>query len=215
MAVLVRPAGRDDVAQIHRMIVELATFEREPDAVRTTVADLDAAMFGERPQIFCHVAQDRAPQPDRSAPGGSPPDGSAPQGSAPLVGFALWYVTFSTWTGKHGIWLEDLYVRPEHRAGGVGRRLVAALARIGLARGYARIDWWVLDWNSAAHQFYRRLGARSQDDWTVWRLDDTGIAQLAATSADPAQMAESRSIGRDSPRSPWPARGKRGDDDLA
>ena len=193
----VRAARRADVAQVHGMVRELAEFEREPEAVQARVQDLDDALFGSHPQVFCHVAEPQA------------------GGGVPLAGFALWYVTFSTWTGQHGIWLEDLYVRPEHRAGGVGRDLLTALARIGTDRGYTRMEWWVLDWNSTAHRFYRRIGARPQGDWTVWRLDDTAIADLATAPSDRVQMAESGGTGREAPRPPRPARGTPGDDDMA
>jgi GNAT superfamily N-acetyltransferase len=192
----VRPARRQDVGQVHRLIHELAEFEREPDAVQARVEDLDAALFGPHPQVFCHIAEHT---------GG---------GTAP-AGFALWYVTFSTWTGRHGIWLEDLYVRPEYRGSGVGRSLLGALALLGAERGYTRLEWWVLDWNEQAHRFYRRIGARPQDEWTVWRLDDTGIADLATAPPGRVRMAESGATGRDASRTPRPSKGTPGDDDMA
>ena len=95
-----------------------------------------------------------------------------------IAGMALWYITFSTWRGRHGIWLEDLFVSPRYRRFGLGRALLAELGRICQARGYPRLEWWVLDWNSPAQEFYRTLGAAPQDAWTVWRLDGTALAEL-------------------------------------
>ena len=208
MTARVRPARREDVPQIHRLVVELATFEREPDAVRASVPDMQVALFGEHPLAFCLVAE-----AELAAGSGVSPD-AEPDASATLAGFALWYVTYSTWTGKHGIWLEDLYVRPEHRAGGVGRALLGELAAIGVARGYTRLEWSVLDWNVEAQQFYRRLGAHPQDDWTVWRLDDTRGGRLSAAAAAAGRVAESGGPARDQTPSPRPARGTCGDDDV-
>lgn len=154
---LIRPARPDDVADILRLIIELAVYEKEPDAVKTSEADLLAALFGENPQVFAHVAEH---------------DGQ-------VIGFALWYITFSTWTGQHGIWLEDLYVSPDHRGSGLGKALLAELASICVARGYTRLEWWVLDWNSPAIGFYDALGAHSMDEWTVRRLDGAALTDLA------------------------------------
>ena len=152
----IRAADPGDVADILRLIIELAVYEKEPDAVQTSETDLHEALFGDNPQVFAHVAvlDNR------------------------VIGFALWYVTFSTWTGKHGIWLEDLYVSPEQRGGGVGKALLTELARICLQRGYTRLEWWVLDWNSPAIGFYDSLDAHSMDEWTVRRLDGDALTQL-------------------------------------
>ena len=155
-AAVIRPSRPDDVAAILRLIIELAVYEQEPDAVLATEADLQAALFGPHPQVFAHVAEI---------------DGE-------VIGFALWYVNFSTWTGQHGIWLEDLYVSPSHRGGGLGKALLAELARICVERGYTRLEWWVLDWNSPAIGFYDALGAHSMDEWTVRRLDGDDLARL-------------------------------------
>jgi GNAT superfamily N-acetyltransferase len=156
----IRPAVPRDVADILRLIIELAVYEKEPEAVQTSEADLHRALFGENPQVFAHVAEH---------------DGE-------VIGFALWYVNFSTWTGKHGIWLEDLYVTPESRGAGVGKALLAELARICVERGYTRLEWWVLDWNSPAIGFYDSLAAHSMDEWTVRRLDGEALANLAGLS---------------------------------
>ncbi len=155
---VIRPARPSDVADILRLVRELATYERAPGEVRAVEADFTVALFGPDPQVYCHVVE----QDDR------------------LVGFAVWYVTFSTWLGRHGIWLEDLFVTPAARGRGLGRDLLSALAGICIERGYHRLEWWVLDWNEPAQQFYRSVGARAQDGWTVWRLDLAGVQRLAS-----------------------------------
>jgi GNAT superfamily N-acetyltransferase len=156
----VRAARPEDVPAIHALIVELAVYEREPDAVEATADSLRAALFNQHPRVHCHVAE---------ADG---PDG--PQ----IAGLAIWYITFSTWRGRHGIWLEDLYVSPGFRRLGLARALLGQLAQICLERGYPRLEWWVLDWNEQAHTFYRSIGATAQDEWTVWRVDDDALAGL-------------------------------------
>ncbi|HVT21741.1 MAG TPA: GNAT family N-acetyltransferase [Mycobacteriales bacterium] len=149
----IRPAREDDVPVIVSLIRELADYEREPDAVEATDADIRTALFGPSPKAFCHVAES----------GGD------------VVGFALWFLNFSTWTGRHGIYLEDLFVRPAARGTGLGRALLMTLVGIARERGYGRVEWSVLDWNTPAIDFYRSLGARPMDDWTVWRLDGDAL----------------------------------------
>lgn len=158
-ACAIRLAEPDDVADILRLIIELAVYQKESDAVQTSEADLHRALFGENPQVVAHVAKH---------------DGQ-------VIGFALWYVTFSTWTGRHGIWLEDLYVSADHRGTGLGKALLAELARICVEREYPRLEWWVLDWNSPAIGFYDSLGAHSMDEWTVRRLDGSALQTLASS----------------------------------
>lgn len=106
---------------------------------------------------------------------------SDPAGAAayPLAGFALWFLNFSTWTGTHGIYLEDLFVRPELRGQGHGRALLQTLARLCVERGYQRLEWWVLDWNEPALRFYRSTGACPMDEWTVHRLTGDALRALA------------------------------------
>jgi GNAT superfamily N-acetyltransferase len=157
---LVRPAVAEDVPGVLGLIRELAVYEREPDAVRTTEPQLHEALFGPSPAAWCHVAVD---------------------GTGQVVGFALWHLTFSTWRGRPGIWLEDLFVRPEARGSGMGKALLQELARICVARGYPRLAWWVLDWNEPSIGFYRALGAVPQDEWTTFRLDDEALVRLATT----------------------------------
>lgn len=147
---MIREATPADVPVIASLIRELAEYEREPDAAVATEADLRAALFGESPNVFCHIAE---------------LDGEP-------VGFALWFLNFSTWVGKHGIYLEDLFVRPQARGTGLGKALLTTLIDIARERGYGRVEWAVLNWNEVAQGFYRSLGARPMDDWTVWRLGD-------------------------------------------
>jgi GNAT superfamily N-acetyltransferase len=155
---VIRTAGPADVPVLLELVHELAAYEKEPDAVEATEEMLASALFGEHPVASCHVAEQ---------------DGA-------VVGFALWYVTFSTWQGRPGLWLEDLFVRPAARGSGLGRDLLRALARVCVQRGYGRFEWWVLDWNVDAQGFYRSLGARPEDEWTVWRVDGPELAALAA-----------------------------------
>lgn len=159
----VRPAELRDVVEIHAMVRELADYEHELDKVEATVEDFQTALFGEDPQLFALVAEQ---------------DGAT-------VGVALWFVSFSTWTGKHGLYLEDLYVRPGTRGQGHGKALLIELARICVQRRYGRMDWAVLDWNQPAIDFYTSIGAVSQDDWTGNRLAGAALAALAATGLDP------------------------------
>ncbi|MEW1907778.1 GNAT family N-acetyltransferase [Kitasatospora sp. NPDC085895] len=157
---MIRTAEAADVPVIHAMIRELAEYERAVDEARATPEQLHDALFGEHPAVFGLIAEDDAGEP---------------------VGFALWFRNFSTWRGTHGIYLEDLYVRPSARGGGHGRALLAELARICTARGYARLEWSVLDWNEPSIGFYKSLGAVPMDEWTVFRLTDGALAELGGT----------------------------------
>jgi GNAT superfamily N-acetyltransferase len=155
---LIRPATVDDVPLVVSLVRELATYEREPESVTATEDDYRESLFGPNPRAWCLLAEDDTGE---------------------VVGFAVYFVNFSTWVGRHGIYLEDLFVRPTARGAGHGRALLAELARIAVDRGYRRIDWWVLDWNETAHGFYRGLGAVSMDEWTVWRLTGDALRTLA------------------------------------
>jgi GNAT superfamily N-acetyltransferase len=157
-AVTIRPAVPADVPRILALIADLAEYERSLDQVVTTEDDLRAALFAARPALFAHVA----------VVGGE------------VVGFALWFLNFSTWLGQHGIYLEDLYVTPEMRGRGAGKALLAELAAICVQRGYGRLEWWVLDWNEPAIGFYRSIGAEPMSEWTVQRLSGDALADLAA-----------------------------------
>jgi GNAT superfamily N-acetyltransferase len=145
---LIRLATADDVPIVLSLIHQLAAYERAAAEVVATEADLTASLFGDEPVANCHIAE---------------LDGA-------VVGFALWFRSFSTWLGKPGIYLEDLFVMPSARRHGLGKALLMALVDIGRERGYGRVEWSVLDWNSPAIGFYRALGAAPNDEWTVWRL---------------------------------------------
>lgn len=156
---MIRKANPDDVAAMHEMIVELAVYEKEPEAVLATAEDLHRHLFGPDPALIAHVAQDESGQ---------------------VVGFALWFLNYSTWLGKHGIYLEDLYVKPEHRGDGHGKALLANLARICIERGYGRLEWWVLDWNEAARGFYASIGADALTEWIPYRVTGEALTELAS-----------------------------------
>lgn len=157
----IREAAPDDVFDIHRMIVELAIYEREPEAVLASPEDLRDRLFAPTPHLFAHVAEDE--------------DGQ-------IVGMALWFLNYSTWLGRHGIYLEDLYVRESVRGQGIGEALLRTLAGICVERGYGRLEWWVLDWNRSAIDFYRSRGAIAMDDWTVYRVSGKPLLELAGLS---------------------------------
>jgi GNAT superfamily N-acetyltransferase len=153
----VRRAEPADVPRILELIKELADYERSLDQVSATAEELSAALFAEQPAVFAHVAEV----------------------DDTVVGFAIWFVNFSTWLGKHGIYLEDLYVTPTVRGRGVGKALLAELAATCVRRGYGRLDWWVLDWNEPAIGFYRSVGAEPMSEWTVQRLSGAALTGLA------------------------------------
>ena len=157
MTMTIRSATPDDVPQILRFVRELAEFEREPDAVEATEPMLEEALFAERPAAEALIAE---------------VDGTP-------VAFALFFHNFSTWTGKRGLYLEDLYVTPEARGTGVGTALLRHLAGIALDRGCGRFEWAVLDWNEPAIKFYRAMGAVGMDEWRVQRVTGDALARLA------------------------------------
>lgn len=156
----IRSAQPADIATIRELVVALAVYEREPDAVQASEADLHAALFGARPVAEAVLAEH---------------DGVA-------VGLALFFTSFSTWTGKGGLYLEDLFVMPGARGLGIGKALLVHLAQLAIARGYARFEWQVLDWNAPAIGFYKSLGAQPRDEWTVMRVDGAALAALAGTA---------------------------------
>ena len=155
---MIRTATPDDIPVIHAMVRELAEYEKVPDEAKASRQQLHEALFGERPAAFAHIAE----------AAGEP------------VGFAMWFLNFSTWRGVHGIYLEDLYVRPEARGGGHGKALLTELARICVERGYERLEWSVLNWNRPSIDFYEALGARPQDEWTAYRLTDGALRELGS-----------------------------------
>ncbi|WP_285724951.1 GNAT family N-acetyltransferase [Psychromicrobium xiongbiense] len=155
-----RAAVPSDVPVLLELIHDLAIYEKEPDAVKTTAEMLHAALFAPNPQVYATMAEDEHG----------------------VQGCAIWFLSFSTWEGVHGIYLEDLYVRPEARGRGHGKALLLHLAQLALQRGYARVEWSVLKWNTPSIGFYRSLGAHSQDEWTTFRLDGPALAEAAANS---------------------------------
>lgn len=162
MTTRLRPATPADVPLLLALVRELAEYEREPAAAVATAAQFADALFGPRAVAEAVVAEVDAA------------DGLT------AAGFALFFHNFSTWTGRRGLYLEDLFVRPAHRGRGVGRALLAHLAGVAVARGCARFEWSVLDWNEDAIGFYRALGARPMDGWTVMRVDGEALTRLAA-----------------------------------
>ncbi len=154
----IRRARPDDVPAIVDLVYGLAEYERAPQECRLTADQLHTALFGTTPAVFCHVAES---------------DGS-------VVGCALWFLNFSTWRGVHGIYLEDLFVRPEQRGSGLGKALLIALAQECVRNNYERLEWSVLDWNTPAIDFYKALGALPQDEWTTMRLTDNALTRLGS-----------------------------------
>jgi len=153
----IRPAGVDDVPVILQLIRDLATYERAPDEVTATEEQLVDVLFGERPAAEVLLAFE----------------------AESAVGFAVYFYNFSTWLGRAGLYLEDLFVKPEKRGKGYGRALLVELAKIARDRGCGRMEWAVLNWNEPAIKFYQTLGARPMNEWTVFRLTRDEIAKLA------------------------------------
>ena len=156
---MIRPARPADIPAIYQLVRDLASYENALADVTGSEEQLRQALLAEPPAVFAHVAEH---------------DGQ-------VGGFALWYLSFSTWTAGHGIYLEDLYVKPELRGLGLGRALLAELARICVARGYPRLEWAVLDWNTPSRGFYASLGAAEMPEWVINRLSGPALRELAAT----------------------------------
>ena len=158
MAISIVPATPEDVTQIWQFVVELAIYEREPDAVIATKEDFHRVLFCESPRAYAVMCR----------------DGDIP------IGFALYFYNFSTWLGRHGLYLEDLYVTPEHRGKGAGKALLKHLAGIAVAEGCGRFEWSVLDWNQPAIDFYEAMGAKPQSEWVGYRLTGEALEALAS-----------------------------------
>jgi GNAT superfamily N-acetyltransferase len=154
----IRPIEAADVPTVVDLVYELAEYERLRELCHLDSEQLQNALFGPTPALFGLVAED----PEHK-----------------VVGYALYFLNFSTWEGVHGIYLEDLYVRPDQRGSGLGRALLTGLATIADERGYARVEWSVLDWNAPSIAFYRSLGAEPMDGWTVFRLTGPALRRAA------------------------------------
>ena len=153
----ITPAAPADIPLVLDLIRGLAEYEKEPESATATEEQLQAALFSEKPAAECVIAR---------------LDGEP-------AGFALWFQNFSTWTGRPGLWLEDLFVWPHHRRHGVGKALLSYLAGVCVERGYSRFEWSVLDWNQPSIDFYKSLGAVTMDEWTIYRLTGDAITKLA------------------------------------
>lgn len=154
---VVRRVRESDVPAVVGLVRELADYERSLHECGLTETQLHEALFGPEPKVFGHVAEV----------------------AGEVVGFAVWFLNYSTWRGVHGIYLEDLYVRPTQRGSGLGRALLRELAAECVRQGYARLEWSVLDWNEPAIGFYTSLGAMPMDEWTIYRLTDDELVALA------------------------------------
>lgn len=152
----IRPAQRQEVGVVLQLIHDLAVYEKAPNEVEATEKELLETIFSSDPKVFCDLVE---------------VDGE-------IAGMAIWFLNYSTWQGKHGIYLEDLFIKPEYRGRGYGKALLKHLAKICDEKGYGRFQWWVLDWNSPAIEFYRSLGAVAMDEWTVYRVSGQALKEL-------------------------------------
>ena len=152
----IRPAQQDEVGIVLQLIHDLALYEKAPNEVEATEKELLETIFVNNARVFCDVVD---------------VDGE-------IAGMAIWFLNYSTWQGKHGIYLEDLFIKPEFRGKGYGKALLQHLAKVCDERGYGRFQWWVLDWNSPAIEFYKSLGAEAMDEWTVYRVSGDPLKKL-------------------------------------
>jgi GNAT superfamily N-acetyltransferase len=152
----IRPAKSEEVGEVLQLIQDLATYEKASEQVEASRDDLLNTIFAKEPKVFCDLVE---------------VDGQ-------IAGMAIWFLNYSTWQAKHGIYLEDLYIKPEFRARGYGKALLKHLAQICDKEGYGRLQWWVLDWNSPAIEFYRSFGAEAMDEWTVYRTSGQALKDL-------------------------------------
>lgn len=153
----IRLAEPTDTSDIHSVIYELAVYEKAPDEMVATIEQINESLFSDHPVAFCHVAEVEGK----------------------IVGIALWFLNYSTWLGKSGIYLEDLFVQPEYRGLGIGKGFMKTLAQLCVERGYERFQWWVLDWNKPSIEFYKSFGAVPMDEWTVFRLSGGALKKFA------------------------------------
>ena len=155
----IRPATLDDINQIMQFVIDLAIYEKEEDAVVATPEHFENALFCDNPQAHCLIAESNGKS----------------------IGFALYFFSFSTWLGQHGIYLEDLYVSPESRGLGAGKALLKELSKIAVKKNLGRVEWSVLDWNEPSIKFYEAMGAQAKDGWTVYRLSDNALLDFAGS----------------------------------
>lgn len=152
----IREAKQADSSAIMQLIHDLAVYEKAPEQVETNENEIAAALFADQPKVFANVIEV----------------------DSQVVGIAIWFLNFSTWQGKHGIYLEDLYIKPEYRGNGYGLAMLKYLAALCVERGYGRFQWWVLDWNTPAIEFYKSQGAIAMDEWTVYRVSGENLKKL-------------------------------------
>jgi GNAT superfamily N-acetyltransferase len=153
----IRFATNEDVPRIHQLIKDLAEYEKAPLEAKATIQQIEETIFGENPVAYCHVAEE----------------------NGQVVGISIWFLNYSTWVGKPGIYLEDLYIDPAYRGKGYGFAFLKELGKICAERGYERLQWWVLDWNQPSIDFYKSLGAVPMDEWTVYRVSGDALKKLA------------------------------------
>jgi GNAT superfamily N-acetyltransferase len=152
----IRPEKSEEVGEVLQLIQDLATYEKAPEQVEASKEDLLNTIFVKDPRVFCDLVE---------------VDGQ-------VAGMAIWFLNYSTWQAKHGIYLEDLFIKPEYRGRGYGKALLKHLAKICDEKGYGRLQWWVLDWNSPAIEFYKSFGAEAMDEWTVYRTSGQALKDL-------------------------------------
>jgi GNAT superfamily N-acetyltransferase len=157
MSLLIRRARADEAGLVLSLVRELAEYEKLLHEVEATESDIAAALFGDNPRLFCDIAE----------------------WNGEVAGFAVWFINFSTFSGRSGIYLEDLFVRPALRGKGIGKALLSHLAKQCVANGWSRLQWSVLDWNTPSIEFYKSLGAVLMDEWTVCRVNGAALTALA------------------------------------
>ena len=154
---MIRNAVKEDAPRILQLIKDLAEYEKAPLEAKATLEQINESLFSDDPHAFCHVVE---------------VDGT-------VVGISIWFLNYSTWLGKPGIYLEDLYIDPAYRGKGFGLALLKELAKICIERDYERLQWWVLDWNEPSIEFYKSLGAEAMDEWTVYRVSGDALKKLS------------------------------------
>jgi GNAT superfamily N-acetyltransferase len=155
---VIRYAVKEDIPRILVLIKNLAEYEKAPLEAKATHEQIEQSLFGDNPFAFCHVAEH----------------------AGEVIGISIWFLNYSTWLGKPGIYLEDLYVDPDHRGNGYGLALLKELEKICVERDYERLQWWVLDWNQPSIDFYKSLGAEAMDEWTVYRVTGDALKELGS-----------------------------------